>query len=429
MFYFCCKVIEKDMSKPKKYFYFIFTIPFILLILVFNIRFYKMKFADNEIVKQLNFLENELKNNNLANKMQFQFPEGYVFINSLYGITCCQYFENYSVDLIQKEKLLIEAFWAYEQLKNEEAFNIFDDNTNPQLGIFYNGWKNYLLGKIIQNSDTNNLDKSILEEFRINSEIIAKAFSESESPYLESYSGASWPADSHVAIASLVLYNEMFDNKYEDIVINWLEKVKSSVDVNTGLIPHSTNSKGETLSGTRGCSIVLSLIFLSEIDKKFAVEQFNLFKELFIDKKFGFYCVREYPKGTSGFGDIDSGPVVFDVGFTATVVSLGVFNKFNESDFSNNFYVPLNIFGLSFENQNTKKYLLGKFPIADAFIAWCMSMKPDSEMKTYKSENMINNKNNLLLIHSVSAVFILILLIPIFRMIYRKKTQQEQVKY
>jgi hypothetical protein len=408
------------MSKLKKYLYFIFIIPLILLILFLNIRFYTLKFSDNEIVKQLNFLENELKNNNLANKMQTLFPEGYVFINALYGITCCQYVENYSTDLNQKEKLINEAQWSYNQLKNEEAFKMFDKNTNPPKGIFYNGWKNYLLGKIIQNSDTNILDKSILDEFKQNSEIIAEAFSANESPFLESYSGSSWPADSHVAIASLVIYNNIFNNKYSDIVQNWVKKVKLNLDEKTGLIPHYTDLDGETVTGTRGCSIVLSLIFLSEIDTEFAVGQFNIFKELFVDKKFGFYAIREYPIGISGFGDIDSGPVIFDVGFSATIVSLGVFNKFNESDFVNNFYIPINVFGFSFENKNTKKYLFGKLPVADAFIAWCMSMKPDDEMNTYKSENEIVFKNNLLLIHLISAFFIIIFLFPLFRKIYRK---------
>jgi hypothetical protein len=67
--------------------------------------------------------------------------------------------------------------------------------------------------------------------------------------------------------------------------------------------------------------MALMLIFLKTFDEQFARDQFVLFKENFVDSEFGLVGVREYPKGTSGDSDIDSGPVIMNFGAAATIVA------------------------------------------------------------------------------------------------------------
>jgi hypothetical protein len=56
-----------------------------------NFKLYSENFTKTEkpqdIILQLNFLERELKNNNLGERMQDIFPEGFVFTNALYGLS------------------------------------------------------------------------------------------------------------------------------------------------------------------------------------------------------------------------------------------------------------------------------------------------------------------------------------------------------
>jgi len=127
---------------------------------------------------------------------------------------------------------------------------------------------------------------------------------------------------------------------------------------------------GDVTLGARGCSMILALRMLAEINPEFAKKQFALFTESFITTTFGLPSVREYPKGNNGSGDIDSGPVIFGVGFSATIVSIGTLSMYGNGSLADIQYKTINAFGFSRKSKKQKKYLMGKLPIADGFIAW-----------------------------------------------------------
>lgn len=74
----------------------IFGLIFIITIalLWINFKLHAENFSTNEkqkdIILQLNFIGSELNYNNLGNRMQELFPEGFVFINALYGLAWCE---------------------------------------------------------------------------------------------------------------------------------------------------------------------------------------------------------------------------------------------------------------------------------------------------------------------------------------------------
>ncbi len=320
------------------------------------------------VIKQLNFLEHELKHDNLGVRMQNIFPEGYVFIHALYGLTWCELALNYDLDSIYYEKAFEEASYAYNQIDSERGKSIFDEDLNPEYGAFYAGWRNYLLGKIISFHAVSKRDSLV---FKNNCNSIYEAISSNKSPYLESYTNSTWPADIFLCIASLKLHDNNFAPKYELAVENWIDKVKLHLDPYTGLVPHSVYAEsGETIEGARGCSISLIMRMLSEIDNDFAKEQFTLYKEHFLISRLGVPAIREYPKGKNGEGDVDSGPVILDVGFAGTIVSIGVFKTFGEYKIANKTSRAMESYGLSYSIKNRKRYIFGALPMADAFIAW-----------------------------------------------------------
>ncbi|MBK7009281.1 MAG: hypothetical protein IPH36_11985 [Saprospiraceae bacterium] len=71
-------------------------------------------------------------------------------------------------------------------------------------------------------------------------------------------------------------------------------------------------------------------------------------------------------------GDIDSGPVIFGVGFAATIVSIGTHAALGNIRSADDQFNTINAFGFPFQSSNTKSYLFGQLPIADAFIAWSL---------------------------------------------------------
>lgn len=348
-----------------------------ILVIWINIQLHSDNFnkseTEKDILKQLNYLKYELNENKLGNKMQAIFPEGYLFSNALYGLAWCELGISDTSKTV-KTIALQEALNAYQPISFDEAKSVFNPSMTPQYGVFYLGWNNYLLSKILllnPNFKNNDKYKKIFIE---QCYVITDELKKNNSPFLESYPTQSWPADMCVAMASIRNHDKLFYPKYDTIISDWVAKVKTKLDPKTKLIPHKVNpDSGEAIEGTRGSSISLILRFLSEIDTSFANEQYQLYKENFISTTFGLPSINEYPNGNSGNGDIDSGPVLFGVGFAGTIVSIGTLSVFGDCEQADKQYKTVNAFGFCTKTQNSKKYLLGQLPITDAFIAWSRS--------------------------------------------------------
>lgn len=112
---------------------------------------------------------------------------------------------------------------------------------------------------------------------------------------------------------------------------------------------------------------------MAEIDLNFARQQYKLYKQQFVSTTFSLPSINEYPKGQTGKGDIDSGPVIFGVGFAGTIVSIGTFSLLGDHELAGIQYKTINAFGFSYRTSESKKYIFGQLPIADAFIVWSRS--------------------------------------------------------
>jgi hypothetical protein len=366
-----------------------------------------------DIRLQLHFLETELKHNNLGGRMQYLFPEGYVFIHALYGLSWCELaLADSSHDKHLKDKAISEALYAFDQINSEKAASNFQIELIPENGIFYCGWRNYLLSKILSVDQTFKRHEVYQEMFRIQSQDIIQALEKSKSPYLESYNGHAWPADMFVAMASLSNYDKIYKPRFQLDIKSWLQLVKKKLDPATQLIPHKVDSKTRsTIEGARGCSIGLSLRMLAEIDTAFGREQYNLVKTNFITTRFGLPAVREYPQGQLGIGDIDSGPVILGVGFSATIVMIGTMSMYDNKVLADQQYKTIHAFGFATQNQQEKKYLFGALPMADAFIAWGRA----TDLNYKSTHTNVSSKNWwLLTFQLISVLVVLIIWMPIY---------------
>jgi hypothetical protein len=399
-----------------RYFFLILIVLFTILIAKINICLYSENYSYSEkkadILLQLNFLESGLKNENLGEQMQQMFPEGFVFINALYGLTWCEIaLSDSENDTKIKEKALHEALFAYNEINSDNAKWPFDPDISPKYGIFYCGWKNYLLSKILSIDSTFEGHEIYEKDFKNQCDSILSALKNSKSPYLQSYSFQSWPADMFVGIASLSNYDKIYSPRYKGEIDAWINEILQRPDPSTLLVPHKVDSKtGKSIQGSRGSSMSLILRMLSEINPKLAEEQYRLFKKNFETKTFGLPSIREYPKGKHGFGDIDSGPVIFGVGFSATIDMIGTYSRLNSENLAEKQYKTINAFGFGHTTKNQKKYLFGKLPMADAFIAWgrASGLKFQVPIKD-------DSHNWRMKFHILSLTFLLILWIFCFR--------------
>jgi len=334
-----------------------------------------------DVVHQLHFLRTKIDEGE-AVKMQSLFPEGFVFFHAIYGLSWGDLIANQSDTSAIYRQGLKEISQSLDAIFSPEGKRTFSKNLPLEYGAYYRGWSNYLLAQKIALTKSLDRDSSEIHRYLQNCIAISAAIDQSKSPYLESYNNNCWPADMLVAVSSLQLANEITDTSFDTTIQSWLEKTKKHLD-SSGLIPHSTQVDGTIIEPARGSSQALILRFLVDIDKDFAFEQYETFKEIFTQSRLGLKAVREYSKdATNDNGDVDSGPIIWDIGTVATIVSQGTFGKFNDWNRYQETKNCLNILGLGHTSGAEKKYLLGMYPMADVFLAWSNAMEPvDLETK------------------------------------------------
>jgi hypothetical protein len=314
-------------------------------------------------VKQLRFLRGAIEGG-ADQDAQGLKPEGYFFLNVLYGLSWVQ------VGLSSPDRTADaqrEARWALDRLYTTAGTAPFDRGLTPRYGVFHAGWANWLRGGILALQPAGSRDTA---EYTKASTELAKAFDASETPYLEAYPGQAWPVDSTVAVASLALYNQLVTPTFQPTVSRWLAGVKTRLDPATGLMPHQVTPLS---TGARGTSQTLIHRFLLEIDPEFARSQYEVFREKFVTGLGP--AVREFPKGTDGSGDVDSGPLVLGVSLSATAVGLGAARVQHDS-LAGVLAREGDLLGVPVSGPHTKRYALGQVPIGDAFLVWSATARP-----------------------------------------------------
>lgn len=387
------------------------VIMLLLGIITFNVRlYYRPNFKtygncriNQDLIFQLRHLKDKL-HAGAAKEMQGVYPEGFVFLNVLYGLSWVELAESISAQNELYDEAHAEINWVLSELTSDDGLRIFEPNLDPAYGVFYKGWTNYFLGRKLKLLPATQRDSIELLQFRNNSEEIVAALSRQESPFLESYSRSCWPADMVVAMASVSLASRLGERSYEKEVANWIQEVKTKTD-SLGLIPHSSEWRSGLLrESARGSSQSLILNFLIEIDEEFARAQFAIYKQNFLDYRFGLPGLREHPKGVDHdqVGDIDSGPVIWGIGGAASLVGQRTMAIYGESAVAIGIRNSIETFGLGISRKGKKSYLAGKLPIADAFIAWSNSVE------AYEEDRLTSKKQWRLKIQLVSLCIVLL---------------------
>ncbi|MFI5711569.1 hypothetical protein [Kribbella sp. NPDC051620] len=315
-------------------------------------------------VKQLQFLRQAIEGG-ADQDAQGLKPEGYFFMNVLYGLSWVQV----GLDSpVRRAEAATQAQWALDRLYTADGTRPFDlAGLTPRYGVFHAGWTNWLRGGIVALQPAESRD---LTEYTKASTELAKAFDAAQTPYLDAYPGQAWPVDSTVAMASIALYDHLVTPRFQPTVERWVDGVKTRLDPATGLMPHQVTPVS---TGARGTSQTLIHRFLLEIDPGFARSQYEMFREKFVTGLGP--AIREFPEGTDGSGDVDSGPLLFGVSLSATTVGLGA-ARVQHDPLAGVLAREGELLGVPVSGLHTKRYALGLMPIGDAFVVWSATARP-----------------------------------------------------
>lgn len=380
-----------------------------ILVIVANMRLYfspEMKLIGGDtinydLLKELHGLKEALSKN-ADRDMQQLYPEGYIFFNALYGLAWCNFLKksNNNSEYFKEGREEIQK--SLDKINSNIGRGPFTKELPLPFGAFYTGWSTFLHGKKLSIEPIPLRDEKEMLRFKDQCSNIASAVNDRFYP--ATYYGHSWPADVVLCIASLSLHDKLFAAQYTTIIHDWLKNVKKNLDP-IGLIPHAVNpGNGIPVENARGSSQSLMLIFLKEIDSDFANQQFQIYRTNFLGTRFGLPGIREYRKGDYGIGDVDSGPVLLQMGSAATIVGMHTLQIYGEYDSSIGIRNAIEAMGFALENDNTKIYLMGILPLADAFIAWGHSAGSISRI----------SKVNFTRFHFYSSVVAIILMLALW---------------
>jgi hypothetical protein len=319
--------------------------------------------------RQLAFLRAQL-DAGAAQEAQKLFPEGYFFLYALYGLAHVDLGRT-AADPAEDAR---EARWALARLATPAGREPFDADLTPAYGVFYQGWTNWLRGGVLSLGP----DPALEREFESASAALAAAFDAAPTPYLAAYPGEAWPVDSTVAVASLRLHDKLRPPRFAGTVDRWLAGVRQRLDPATGLQPHTVEvGSGRPTSGARGTSQSIIQRFLVEIDPAFARSQYLRFRSQFVVRPLRLGpAVREYPVGTDGPADVDSGPLPLGVSLSATTVTLGAAAVQGDSRLAGALANYGELIGVPVSTPWSKRYAAGVLPIGDAFLAWSKTARP-----------------------------------------------------
>lgn len=365
------------MPKPFRFFYLIAAGLASLSLLVLNVRLYHPGPAayaqpklGEDVVPQLHFIGSALRAG-AGDEMQGLFPEGYFFNHVIYGLGWVEVGLRSDPHSTQYAEALQEAQWALTQLNSKAGVAPFDTRLTPRYGVFYAGWKNWLAGGILLMQPPAGRDPQAVASFEADTDSLAEAFAASPTPFLESYAEQAWPVDNTVAVAALGLHDKVLPAKYADVIAHWLSETQQRLDPTTGLIPHRVDYvSGLAVQGPRASSLSVITRFLLEIDPAFGQDQYQRYRQHFLTPLLGVPGAREYPDGRAGFGDVDSGPLVFGFSSTATVVTIATAHLYGDNEVADALLPASEAVGLPLSWGDSKRYMLGLMPVGDAFLVW-----------------------------------------------------------
>ncbi len=358
-----------NLSQIAKFFRWIVLGFLVLCLTHFNLRLYApipavTRYA--QVKPQLINVRSAL-DKGLAQEMQQLFPEGYFFSYLLYGLSWINVGLQEEGGSKVRTQALQEARWVYQKLSEPDGYAPFPADLDPRYGIFYQGWRNYLLTGILRLQTQP--DPTELERYQDQCTQIAAAIKRSSSPFLASYTESVWPVDMFPALVSLRGYQEWIDGRYKPLIANWIQAVQAHSES----IPHRTQPFQEE---ARATSQTLMLLLIPELDRSWAIAAYGQFRQDFVTQLFGLPSIREYPKGTSGKGDVDSGPLVAGISLSASVVAMGTARLNGDQALQQALWQGSELVGLPTPWFGQRRYWFGLLPIADEFVVWAQTATP-----------------------------------------------------
>jgi len=176
---------------------------------------------------------------------------------------------------------------------------------------------------------------------------LARRMDASPMGLLETYPNETYPVDNCFVVGSIGLHQTVTGTDHSETIERWVHNVRQrAVHADTGLLIQAVDEK--TLAAhdePRGSGTILGLLAVRYADQTLAWQLYGAVRSQLARRWLGFGAVREYPVGMTGSGDIDSGPIVFGYGMSATGFCLGAARAAGDAPLFRRLYATAHLCG------------------------------------------------------------------------------------
>ena len=185
---------------------------------------------------------------------------------------------------------------------------------------------------------------------------------------LESYPGEVFPIDNAAAFGSIGLYDRATGAHHEALISKLLQTFDAKyTDPKTGLLIQLVDPQtGAPRDKPRASGTALGAYFISFADEPRA-KKLDAALARNTDEVLGFGVAREYGRKGYGSGDVDSGPVIFGYGVTATGFSLATSRISGDRERFRKLYATTHLFGIPRDRDGERHFVSGG-PVGDAIL-------------------------------------------------------------
>lgn len=311
-----------------------------------------------------------------ADDMRAKFPEGGLFTLSFTGFALLNVATAHPDDAALRVRTRDEVahLLALSEQEREQAPFSSWSSRGSWRGVILEGHQNLLrAGYAMLGGD----DAKIIDDFHRTSAALFAGFVRSRSGALESFWGRTWYVDNVVALESLRLHDVLYGTSYAIA----LERFRAvlHVDAHTGLpVSEVTLGGARVVDGPRGCALSWLLAFTP------SGAPGNAWYARYVDAMSvdvgGMRGFREYPVGRAGKMDVDSGPIIDDIGGAASAFGIAAARAHNDGDTLGRALLAEEVLTFpSFTRYGDEEIFFGALPLTDAIAVWSRTITPWDE--------------------------------------------------
>jgi hypothetical protein len=201
---------------------------------------------------------------------------------------------------------------------------------------------------------------------------LARRFAASPTGFIETYPNEVYPVDNAAALGALALHARATHHAPAPGLARGLEAIRThAVSLDDGLLAQAVDSStGGPRDPGRGSGTALAAYFLAYADQAMSASLYRAVHRELFRTIIGFGVVLEHPSSCekcTGRADIDSGPVVFGFGVSATGFAIGASRANDDRDAFASLYATAHLFGAPFDEGATRTFATGG-PLGDAIL-------------------------------------------------------------